>query len=218
MILRFRVQHGGGNNRLNHVLGDGVAKVRIRDLLAVLRGNHHARDALRAAVAILDGDLRLSIRPEKINFIGFANLGEALREAVGELDGHGHQFFGFIASETKHEALVAGAAGVHAHGNVRRLALDGAHDRAGAAVVTVRRVVIANVANRLAYKLVIVHVRAGGDFAGDDCQAGGDKRFAGDAALGVVLHDLIEDGIRNLVGNFVRMAFGNGLGRKQEVA
>src|SRR5882762_4778731 len=90
VIFRFRVQHRGRNDWLDHMLGDGVAQVGVGDLLAMLRGDHHARDTLRAAVAVLNSDLRLSIRPEKINFIGFANLGEALREAVGELDGHGH--------------------------------------------------------------------------------------------------------------------------------
>ena len=151
VILRLGIQHRGGNNRFNDVLGDGVAKVRVRHFLAVLRGDNHAIDARRAAVAVLDSDLRLSIRPEKINFVGFANIGEALREAVGELDRHGHQFFGFIAGEPKHQALVARSTGIHAHGDVRRLPPHRAHDGAGIRVVAVLRAIVADAANGVAY-------------------------------------------------------------------
>jgi len=61
-------------------------------------------------------------------------------------------------------------------------------------------------------------VRSGGDFAGDNGHTRGDERFAGDAALGVVLHDFVKDGIRNLVSNLVRMTFGDGLRRKKKIA
>ncbi len=191
-----------------------ILRLGVGDLLAMLRGDHHARDTLRAAVAVFDGDLRLSIGPEKINFIGFANLGEALREAVGELDRHGHQFFGFIASETKHQALVASAAGIYTHGNIGRLALDGAHDGAGIRVVAILRAIVANPANGAANEFVIIDVRSGGNFTSDNGHARGDERLASDTPLGVLLHDLIKDSVRNLVGNFVRMALSNGLRRE----
>ncbi len=196
------------------MLGDGVAKVRVRNLFAVLRGDNHAIDARRAAIAVLDGDLRLSIRPEKINFVGFTNLGEALREVVGELDRHGHQFFSFIASKPKHQALVASSTGINAHGDVRRLPLHGAHDGAGIRVVAVLGAIVADAADGGAYELVVIDVRAGSNFTSDDGNTRGDKRLAGDAAFRVVPHDLVKDGVRNLVGNFVRMALGDGLRRK----
>jgi len=61
-----------------------------------------------------------------MNFLRFANLGKLEGELVGKLDGHGHQLGCFVAGETEHQALVAGASGVHAHGDVRGLALYGA--------------------------------------------------------------------------------------------
>ncbi len=200
------------------LLGDGVAKVGIRNLVAVLSGNHNAINARRAAVAVLDGDLGLAIGPEEINFVGFANFGEALREAVGELDGHRHQFIGFIAGKPKHQSLIARSAGVHPHGDVRRLALDGAHDSAGIGVIAILGAIVADAANGAADKLIVINVRSGGDFAGDNGHTRGDERFAGDAALGVVLHDFVKDGIRNLVSNLVRMTFGDGLRRKKKIA
>ena len=60
-----------------------------------------------------------------------------------------------------------------------------------------------------------IDVSLGGDFAGDDDQAGGGQRFAGHAAVGVLGQAGIEDGVGNLVGDLVGMAFGHGFGRKQ---
>src|SRR5207244_13646837 len=122
-------------------------------------------------VVVLNRDLRFSIGPEKINFVGFANLGEALREAVGELDGHGHQFFGFIAGKPEHQALVACSAGIHAHGDIRRLALHGAHDGASTGIIAVLGTVVADTVNGTANEFVVINVRGGGDVAGDDRQA-----------------------------------------------
>ena len=139
------------------MLGDGVAQIGVGNFFAVLRGNDHAIDANGAAIAILDGDLGLAVGPEKINPAGLANFREALREAVGELDGHGHQFGGLVASETEHQALVTRAAGIDAHGDVRRLALNGAHDGASLGIEAVFRAVVADAADGVADQRVVVN-------------------------------------------------------------
>ena len=59
-----------------------------------------------------------------------------------------------------------------------------------------------------------IDVGLGGDFAGDDDQAGGGQGFAGYAAGGVFGQAGVEDGVGNLVGDFVGMAFGYGFGGK----
>jgi hypothetical protein len=49
----------------------------------------------------------------------------ALRKAPHQLvrhhDGQRHQFVGFVAGVAEHHALIARAAGIHAHGDVGRL-------------------------------------------------------------------------------------------------
>ena len=45
----------------------------------------------------------------------------------------------------------------------------------------------------------------GGDFAGDHGEAGGDERFASDAARGVLRENGVEDGVGDLVGDLVGM-------------
>jgi hypothetical protein len=59
-----------------------------------------------------------------------------------------------------------------------------------------------------------VHVSRGGDLAGHDADAGGDQHLAGHAAGRIVRQDGVQYGVRNLVGDLVGMAFGDGFRRK----
>ena len=119
VILRVLVQHRARHNRLDHKIRNRRAQIVIRNAVAVLRRNHHCVHASGPPVAVFDRDLRLAVRPQEINFSGFSNFGELLRQTVGQLNGKGHQFFGLIAGKAKHQALIARAAGVYAHGNIR---------------------------------------------------------------------------------------------------
>ncbi len=166
---------------------NGVTQIVVGDGFTVLGGDHHGVHTERLAIAVLDSDLRLAVGPEEVNFFGFANFGKLEGELVGELDGHRHQLGRFVASEAEHQALVAGASGVHAHGDVRRLALDGAHDSASFGIVAEFGAIVAYAANGAAHELIVIDVGSGSDFAGHYGEAGGDKGFAGDAALGILL-------------------------------
>ena len=57
-------------------------------------------------------------------------------------------------------------------------------------------------------------VRLGGDLAGDDRHAGRDQRLAGDSSGRIARQDGVEHGIGDLIGDFVGMTFGDGLGRE----
>ena len=57
----------------------------------------------------------------------------------------------------------------------------------------------------------------GGDFAGHDDDPGLDQRLAGHAAARVFLENRIQHRVRDLVGDLVRMAFGDRFGRKEVV-
>ncbi len=72
-------------------------------------------------------------------------------------------------------------------------------------------VVIADGLDGAADYLLKVDVGFGGDFAGDDDQAGGGQGFAGDATGGVFGQTGVQNGVRNLVGDLIGMAFGDGL-------
>src|SRR5213078_1552179 len=70
----------------------------------------------------------------------------------------------------------------------------------------------------LADELRDVDVDLGRDLAGHDDEAGGDQRLAGHAAVRVAAQHRVEDAVRHLVGNLVRMAFGDRLGREEELS
>src|SRR5207253_2534477 len=109
-----------------------------------------------------------------------------------------------------HEALVAGAARIDSHGDVGRLRLNQVVHSAGVGIETVRGVIIADVFDGAARDSRHVDVRFRGDLAGDDAGAGGHQDFARHSAGRVVGEDGVQHGVRNLVGDLVGMAFGDG--------
>jgi hypothetical protein len=52
--------------------------------------------------------------------------------------------------------------------------------------------------------------------ASDDCHPGLDESFARNARVLVFGEDCVENGVGNLVGNFVRMSLGNGFRGEHE--
>src|SRR5580700_9276459 len=120
-----------------------------------------------------------------------------------------HQLLILITSITKHHSLVAGAAGVYAHGYVAGLFVDAGDYGAGVGVESEEGVVVADGGDGPADQSLEIYVGFGGDFAGDYYQAGGGQSFAGDAAAGIVGEASVEDGVGNLVGDLIGMAFGH---------
>jgi hypothetical protein len=139
--------------------------------------------------------LGFTIGAEKFHFLALADFGEALREAMGELNRHGHQLFGLVAGKAEHQALVARATGVHTHGDVGRLPLHRANDRTSFSVKAVLGVVIAHLAYRLARDFVVIEVRGRRNFTSDDHQSRGDQRLTGHTPFGVLTHHLVEYGV-----------------------
>ena len=160
---------------------------------------------------VLDRDLALPVRAQVVEDLLLAHLAEPPRELVREHDRQRHQLFGLVAGEAEHQALVAGAAGVDAHGDVRRLLVDGGDDRAGLVVEAVLGARVADALDRLADDAGQVGVGRGRDLAGDEGQAGGDHRLAGHPAHGVLGEERVEDRVRDLVRDLVRVALGDRL-------
>src|SRR5262249_49938892 len=153
-----------------------------------------------------DGDLALGVGPDEGQLAAFAHAGVVLDQAVGQVDGQGHQGVGFLAGEAEHHALVAGPAGVHAGGDVGGLLVQVALDLAGVGGEADGGVHVADLADRVADQAVdggAAEVGGGGDLAGDDGQVGGDEGFAGNPAEGVGGQAVVQDGVADLVGHLV---------------
>ena len=113
-----------GNDRVDDVLLHFAAQIFGGDLGAVLRGDDHRFDALRRVAHVLHADLALAIGTEEVQHALAADVGKPLHQLVRHHDGQRHQLGGLVAGVAEHQALVAGAAGVHAHGDIGRLRLD----------------------------------------------------------------------------------------------
>ena len=175
-------------------------------------------DALRCArFIVFEGKLALGVRPQVGHRGGVLppDGGQFLKDAVGEGQRERHIVVGLVAGVAEHNALVAGAlfavaVPVHAHCDVAALGLDDGHNATGVGVEAVFAPGIADAADGLAGDFLYVGEGMRRHFPADDHQTGGHEGFTGDAGILVPAQAGVEDGVGNLVGHFVRMAFGNG--------
>src|SRR5271157_523819 len=212
VIVGVFVEQMSRNHGLNHMLQNAGAEFVVDDSLGVLSRDDDRVHALYFSVGVVfDCDLGLAVRTKEGKCSILANLRKLLGELVRQRNGSRHQVRILIDRVAKHHSLVAGAADVHAHGNVAGLLVDAGDDGAGVGVEAVEGVVVTDGGDGAADDTLEIDVGLGGDFTGDDDQAGGGQSFAGDAAEGVVGEAGVENGVRNLVGDFIGMAFGHRL-------
>ncbi len=164
---------------------------------------------------VFDRNLALAIGPQILQAAAAAHFRKLLAEAVRHLDRQRHQLGSFVAGIAEHQALIARAAGVHAHRDVGRLALNAVQNAAGLGVEAECRVRVADFGDRLAGDARDVDIGGGCDFAGHDADAGGHQDFAGNAPGGVLRENGVEHGIGNMIGDLIGVTFGNGFGREK---
>ena len=114
------IEQLGGNSGLNDVLENIAAQFVVADGLGMLRGDHDRVYALWLALGVvLHRDLRLAIRPQVRQFAVLAHwLRASCTSLCASEIGIGISSAVLIAGIAKHHSLVAGAAGVYAHGDV----------------------------------------------------------------------------------------------------
>ena len=182
VIVRARIHHLRRNHRVDDVLPHFGPQRLDRNRVAVLRGNHHGVDTLGRAVDILHAHLALAIRTQEIQNARAPHLGKLPDQFVGQHDGQRHQFVGLVAGIAEHHALVAGAARIHAHGDVRRLRLDGVQHPAGIAVEAPQGIGVSDMLDGPPHYPRHIHVTSGGDLARHHADAGGHQHLASHAA------------------------------------
>ncbi len=213
--LGLAVDQVGRDHLADHVLGDVGHDLRVLHG-RVLGRNHHGVHAGGLAADVLHADLALAVGAQVLDDPLLADAGQFLHQAVGQHDGQGHQLGGLAAGEPEHHSLVPGAARVHTHGDVGGLAVDGHGHPAGIGVQPGLGVQVADLTDGLAGHLAPVHLGLGGDLTGDHHEVAGQKGLAGDPGKRVLLQAGVQDGVRNLVGDLVRVSFGHGFGSEEE--
>ena len=128
------------------------------------------------------------------------------------MERNGHIVARFVGGITEHHALVTSALvflvfAVNTAIDVATLLMNGREDSTGVAVELIFRFGITNLVDGAASHRLQVDIGIAGDFAHDNHLTRGDKRLDGTACMLVVSQELIEDGVTNLVGHFVGMAF-----------
>ena len=112
---------------------------------------------------------------------------------------------------SKHNPLVSRATIDHGVVDFGALGVDYVSDFGGVVVESHCIVVVANAIEHFFGDGGVIHFRGGGHFAGNEQQPGGDEAFASHFGVGVLGEIRIEDGIRNLVSDFVGVAGRNRL-------
>src|SRR5690606_1315519 len=210
----------------NHVLDDGfhhrLTQVGLLDIRVVLGRQHDGVDAHHLAVVITAGDLGLGIGAQPVEHAVLAHLGLALDQPVGEGDGGGHQHIGLVAGVTEHQALVTGALvfrllPVDTLGDIGRLLTDDVDHTAGIGVVADFGGSVADILDDAAHQVFQVDPGAGGNLATNDGNPGFHHGFAGHAGKFILGENGIQHCVGNLVGQLVRMAFGDRFGGENRV-
>ena len=183
----------------------------------------------RVLRVVLDGDLGLAVGAEVLQRAVLAYGGELLGEALGDHDRQRHQLRRVVTGVAEHQPLVAGALlvervhgagpalvpGVDALGDVERLPADGHLHAAAVAVEALVGAVVADLEDLLAHQLGHGGVGGGADLARHDHEPGGEQRLDRDATAGVVLDQVVEDGVADLVGDLVGVSLGHGFRGEQ---
>ena len=213
------------NGTLDYLRPDGKSQVTVEyddgkpvRIDAVVISSQHSPDISQEQ---LHEDIRREVIEKVIpaELLDENTLGQALGQLVGQADGQRHQLRRLVAGVAEHHTLVArtGHVVVGAQRNVGALAVDVGDNAAGVAVKAVLGAVIADGADDLARRAGDVNIAIGRDLAHDVDKTGGAGRLAGDAGTGVLRQDGVEDGVGDLVADFVGMPLGDGFGREKNL-
>ena len=219
--LRLHLEIDLGLAELADRVGVGHPAEARRDELVVLRGKDDGMDlhGLVRVPVILDGELGLGVRAEVRHQLRLlvADVGQDLQQEVAEVQGQRHIVLGVAAGVAEHHALVAGAlviglGALHAAVDVGALLVQGGHHAAGVPVEHVLGLVVADAVDGVADGGLDIDIGFGLDLAHHHDHARGAEALARDLGFGVLAEELVQDGVADLVGHFVGMAFGNRFG------
>ena len=226
------IEQSSRKRRFNNVFDDIGTDLLQCDGIVVLTGHDDGIHTHRFIVVILNGHLRFSVGAEIRQRAVFAHLGKAFCQLMGKRNRQRHKLGRFVAGKAEDETLVAGSdiefighfavfgfkAFIDAHGNIRRLAVDGMNDAAGIAIEAVFGAVIADLTHGIAHDLLNINISGCGDFAGNHHKAGGSKRFAGHARHRIGFEVCVENSVADGIADFIGMSFGHRFGGKKSFA
>ena len=166
--------------------------------LVVLSGNEHLLDGFRLAIDVTNRNLSFAVRAKERKRAVLANLGQALREAMRQINGHRHERARFCCRRSRtpcpgrprrfrlpyRRLRRAGPPSFHRRpGRYRALAVNGVDYAAGVAVEAILCAVVADGANNVTHNGVDVDVGLRANFARHEHRARRGNGFARAANL-----------------------------------
>jgi len=180
----------------------------------VLVTDDHRVDVHRLSVLIEQRYLAFCIGAKKWGISGLAKPACFHQQLMSPHDRGGHEFFCFVASEAEHHTLVScsllteeGRIGIHPHGDVGRLRIGQVDDLQSLIVESASFFGIADLLDGFPDDSFNVQCGVGGNLSAYNYDIGSGKDLAGNPAFGVLTKTCVENGIGNLIADFVRMSF-----------
>ena len=181
----------------------------------------HAQRLARPLV-VFDGHLRLRVGPQVTHHLALAaDRRQLLENDMREDQRRGHHLARLVAGVAEHDPLVAGPLlllGL-AHDtpvDVGRLLVNGRHHAARVAVEAVLALRVADAVDDATRHALHVHVRLRAHLARHDHQSRGAERLARHLRIGVVTQEFVQNGVGNLIGDFIGMPLGHRFRCKQK--
>ncbi|OQB88446.1 MAG: hypothetical protein BWX83_01330 [Candidatus Cloacimonetes bacterium ADurb.Bin117] len=168
-------------------------------------GNHHRFQRHGPASTIAHANLGFGIWKDTRDQALFACLGQVFHQQVGHCDRHRHKLFGLVAGIAEHQTLVARPfVGFQLCGLGMQIVLD-----LTVMVKTQVGIGIADITDDPADDGFHLHIHTGGrgNFTGNDYPVFSGQCFAGYPGMGVPAQPGVQNGVRDLVANLVRMSF-----------
>jgi len=196
----------------------------------VLGGDQDRVDRNGLVVFVDNAHLCLAIRKQVIQGPVVAHFGKAARQPVGEADRQRHQLRCLVAGVAEHDSLVACShqikriacvvvGFVDSLGDVGGLLVESHQHRAAVGIEsTGPGAAVTDLLDHIANQVDEIHLCFGCHLTGDHAETGVHDGLAGHAAGGILGQQSIENGVADLIADFVGMPFRNGLGRKDVTA
>ena len=208
---------------VGHILldaGEHGGLIRI-EIIMLGRQHHSFYPQGRVVIRILDGDLALAVRSEVGHLVTFAaEFGQHAQHPVTEVQRKRHEIVGFPTGIAEHHALVSRpllfrSSAFHPLIDVGTLLVNGTEDAATRGVKHVLAFGVPDPLDGVPGNLLHIQVRVALHLTGQNHLPRRDQRLARDLGLGIKGQEMVNQRIRNLVCDLVRVAFTDGLGRKE---
>ena len=205
----------------------------LRHIRIMLSGQNHRFQTDRLIILVIfHGNLALSIGPQVREGSVLAYRGQLPGEFMRQADGIRHILFRLIGRVAEHHSLIPGSdcpdlflahsmlcalllrlqCLVHTHSDICGLLIQHHHHAAGIGIKAVIRFGISDLAHRIPYDLLDVHISVRGDFSHHHHQASSGAGLAGNPAHRILFHQGIQNGIGNRIAHLIGMSFSHGFG------